>query len=89
MSLNEQLILLYVTLLLLVEIDLLIYLHVSTWIDLSVTAVQSGSTALSLLLDGNNQFDLLLTDVHLPDINSFMLLQESLNRELPTVCECI
>ncbi|KAG5536143.1 hypothetical protein RHGRI_023809 [Rhododendron griersonianum] len=50
-----------------------------------VTAVQSGSTALSLLLDGNNQFDLVLTDIHLPDINSFMLLQESLNRELPTV----
>ncbi|KAH7865646.1 hypothetical protein Vadar_009280 [Vaccinium darrowii] len=50
-----------------------------------VTAVQSGSTALSLVLDRNHHFDLVLANIHLPDINSFLLLKESLNRDLPTV----
>ncbi|KAH7859886.1 hypothetical protein Vadar_006702 [Vaccinium darrowii] len=50
-----------------------------------VTAVQSGSTALSLVLDGNHHFDLVLADIHLPDINSFLLLKESLSRDLLTV----
>ncbi|THG10207.1 hypothetical protein TEA_003609 [Camellia sinensis var. sinensis] len=50
-----------------------------------VTAVQSGLVAHSILLNGKEQFDLVLTDINLPDIDGFMLLQEAINKGLPTI----
>ncbi|KAL7160872.1 hypothetical protein ACSBR2_041506 [Camellia fascicularis] len=50
-----------------------------------VTAVQSGLVALSILSNGKEQFDLVLIDMNLPDIDGFMLLQEAINKGLPTI----
>ncbi|XP_057459483.1 two-component response regulator ARR14-like isoform X2 [Actinidia eriantha] len=50
-----------------------------------VTAIQSGMAALSLVFDGKDQFDLVLTDIRLTDIDAFMLLHETVKRELPTI----
>ncbi|KAA8542750.1 hypothetical protein F0562_023902 [Nyssa sinensis] len=50
-----------------------------------VTPVELGSAALSMLPERKGQFDLLLADYHLPDVDGFKLLWEAVNIELPAV----
>ncbi|XP_058783380.1 two-component response regulator ORR24-like [Vicia villosa] len=50
----------------------------------NVTIAQSGITALNMLSENKNNFDMLMTNVQIPDIDGFMLL-ELVGMHLPVI----
>lgn len=55
---------------------------------LSVTTCEHATIALSLLRDRRGRYDIVLTDVHMPDMDGFKLLEiVGLEMDLPVVSE--
>lgn len=52
----------------------------------AVTTAQNGITALNLLRENKNNFDLLMTNVDMPNMDGFKLL-ELVGMDLPVICK--
>jgi len=57
---------------------------------ISVTKCNRAETALSLLRENKNGFDIVISDVHMPDMDGFKLLEHiGLEMDLPVISECL
>jgi CheY-like chemotaxis protein len=55
-------------------------------VDVAVTTTGQAATALKLLRENKNQFDLVISDVHMPDMDGFKLLElVGLEMDLPVI----
>lgn len=53
---------------------------------ISVTKCNRAETALSLLRENKNGFDIVISDVHMPDMDGFKLLEHiGLEMDLPVI----
>lgn len=56
--------------------------------DSAVTTTSQAITALKLLRENRNKFDLVISDVHMPDMDGFKLLEHvGLEMDLPVISE--
>jgi len=56
------------------------------WLFVAVTTAQSALTALNLLRENKNNFDLVISNVHMPDMDGFKLLElVGLEMDLPVI----
>ena len=56
--------------------------------DSAVTTTSQAITALKLLRVNRNKFDLVISDVHMPDMDGFKLLEHvGLEMDLPVISE--
>lgn len=56
------------------------------FIDMSVTKCNRAEIALSLLRENKNGFDIVISDVHMPDMDGFKLLEHiGLEMDLPVI----
>lgn len=54
--------------------------------DFAVTTTSQAITALKLLRENKNMFDLIISDVHMPDMDGFKLLElVGLEMDLPVI----
>lgn len=54
--------------------------------DFAVTTTNQAITALKLLRENKNKFDLVISDVHMPDMDGFKLLElVGLEMDLPVI----
>jgi len=54
--------------------------------DFAVTATKNAQTALNLLRGNKNRFDLVISDVRMPDMDGFKLLElVGLEMDLPVI----
>lgn len=54
--------------------------------DFAVTTTSQAITALKLLRENKNNFDLVISDVHMPDMDGFKLLElVGLEMDLPVI----
>lgn len=57
-------------------------------VDSAVTTTNQAITALNLLRENKNKFDLVISDVHMPDMDGFKLLElVGLEMDLPVISE--
>lgn len=57
--------------------------------DVAVTTTNEGITALAMLQENKDNFDLVIIDVHIPDMDGFKLLElVGLEMNLPVISEC-
>lgn len=55
----------------------------------SVTKCNRAETALNLLREHKNGFDIVISDVHMPDMDGFKLLEHvGLEMDLPVISKC-
>lgn len=55
----------------------------------AATQCSSGKEALEMLTQNEGEFDIVLTDVHMPDMDGFELLEKvGLGMDLPVVSKC-
>jgi len=55
-------------------------------VDCAVTTTSQAITALSMLRENKNKFDLVISDVHMPDMDGFKLLElVGLEMDLPVI----
>ena len=55
-------------------------------LDFAVTTTDNAITALKLLRENKNKFDLVISDVHMPDMDGFKLLElVGLEMDLPVI----
>ena len=53
---------------------------------LAVTSTSQAKTALRMLRENQNRFDLVISDVHMPDMDGFKLLEHvGLEMDLPVI----
>lgn len=58
----------------------------SLWYGFAVTTTSQAITALKMLRENKNQFDLVISDVHMPDMDGFKLLElVGLEMDLPVI----
>lgn len=63
--------------------------RLSVCFTFSVTTCEHPATALSILRERRGCYDVVLTDVYMPDINGFELLEiVGLEMDLPVVSKC-
>lgn len=62
----------------------------SVHVDFSVTTSNSAIKALKMLKVNKNKFDLIITDVHMPDMDGFKLLElVGLDMDLPVISKLL
>ena len=55
-------------------------------VDSAVTTTSQATTALRMLRENKNKFDLVISDVHMPDMDGFKLLElVGLEMDLPVI----
>lgn len=60
--------------------------YIVTLMDLAVTTTSQAIMALKLLRENKNKFDLVISDVHMPDMDGFKLLElVGLEMDLPVI----
>jgi CheY-like chemotaxis protein len=56
------------------------------WLGIAVTTASEAKTALTMLRENKDKFDLVIADVHLPDMDGLKLLElVELETDLPVV----
>ena len=65
---------------------MLVLNDIYVWLGIAVTTASEAKTALTMLRENKDKFDLVIADVHLPDMDGLKLLElVELEMDLPVV----